>query len=105
MAYLIKANQRTDIDLSPQTVVDEVIQNVRTILTTVKYSIPLDRDFGISGTVVDLPINVAKARMTSEIFQAIKRYEPRASVESIGFSGEETGKLIPSVEVEIYEAG
>ncbi len=101
MAYLITANQQAEIDFAPQTVVEEVIQNVRTILTTIKYSIPLDREFGIDGTVIDLPINVAKAKMTNEIFQGIKRYEPRAVIESINFDGEETGRLIPTVGVSI----
>ncbi len=101
MAYLIKANQTAAIDFAPSTVVEEVIQNVRTILTTIKYSVPLDREFGIHGAVIDLPVNVAKAKMTNEIFQGIRHYEPRAVIESISFEGEQTGRLIPTVEVSI----
>ena len=103
MAYAVKGDDAFEIDFAPKTVVEEVIQNVRTIITTTKYSIPLDREFGIDGSVVDLPINVAKAKMTNEIFRAIRRYEPRAVIESVTFKGEETGRLIPTVEVSVNE--
>ncbi len=101
MTYIIKMNETQKIDFAPASVVEEVIQNVRTIVTTIKYSIPLDREFGIDGEVVDLPINVAKAKLTNEIFRAIRRYEPRAVIESIAFQGEETGRLVPTVGVSI----
>ncbi|MBQ8697921.1 MAG: hypothetical protein IJ521_02835 [Schwartzia sp.] len=101
MAYIIRADETPQSDFAPASVVEEVIQNVRTIITTIKYSIPLDRDFGIDGDVVDLPINVAQAKLTNEIFRAIRRYEPRAVIESIAFKGEDTGRLIPIVGVSI----
>ena len=101
MAYIIQMNETPQIDFAPASVVEEVIQNVRTIITTIKYSIPLDRGFGIDGDVVDLPINVAQAKLTNEIFRAIRRYEPRAVIESIAFKGEDTGRLIPIVGVSI----
>ena len=101
MAYIIQADETPQIDFAPASVVEEVIQNVRTIITTIKYSIPLDRGFGIDGEVVDLPINVAEAKLTNEIFRAIRRYEPRAVIESISFKGEDTGRLIPIVGVSI----
>lgn len=104
MGYLVTANSEPAIDFAPASVVDEVIQNVRTAITTTKYSIPLDRGFGIDGAVVDLPMNVAKAKLTNEIFRAIRRYEPRAVIENISFSGDEAGRLQPTVEVSVNEA-
>ena len=103
MSYIVNGDDAWDIDFAPKTVVEEVVQNVRTIITTIKYSIPMDREFGIDGSVVDLPVNVAKAKMTNEVFRAIKRYETRAVIESINFKGEETGRLIPIVEVSVNE--
>lgn len=101
MSYLITTDSEREIDLAPSTTAAEVMQNVATIISTIKYQIPLDRAFGIDGAVVDLPIIEARARMTNEIFQAVKRYEPRAVIESITFTGELEGKLIPTVEVSI----
>lgn len=84
---IITINDQLDnIDFAPSTVLKEIIQNVRTIITTVKTSVPLDRGFGIDGTIVDLPIPVARARITTEILQAINQYEPRAKVVSVDFS-------------------
>jgi len=103
MSYIINGDDAFEINFAPKTVVEEVLQNVRTIITTTKYSIPMDREFGIDGSVVDLPINVAQAKLTNEIFRAIKRYEPRAVIESITFKGEETGRLIPTLEVSVNE--
>lgn len=103
MSYIVKGDDAFEIDFAPKTVVEEVLQNVRTIVTTIRYSIPLDRAFGIDGSVVDLPINVAQTKLTNEIFRAIKRYEPRAVIESITFKGEETGRLIPTLEVSVNE--
>ncbi len=103
MSYIVNGDDAFEIDFAPKSVAAEVIQNVRTIITTIKYSIPMDREFGIDGSVVDLPINVAKAKITNEIFRAIRQYETRAVIESITFKGGETGRLIPTVEVSVNE--
>ena len=84
---------------------EEVLQNVRTIISTIKYEIPLDRDFGIDGDVIDMPMQQAQAKLTQEIFRAVRQYEPRAVIESISFSGDESGKLTPTLEVSIREVG
>ena len=101
MAYLVAASKEPSIDFAPGTVVEEVLQNVRTIITTIKGSIPLDRAFGIDGEVVDLPINVARAKLTNEIFRAIRLYEPRAVIEGITFEADLNGRLSPTVEVSV----
>ncbi len=104
MSYLLTANQKPAIDLAPKTTVEEVLQNVRTIITTIKYEIPLDRDFGIDGDVIDMPMQQTQAKLSQEIFRAVRQYEPRAVIESIDFSGDESGRLIPKLEVSISEA-
>ena len=104
MSYLLTANQKPAIDLAPKTTVEEVLQNVCTIITTIKYEIPLDRDFGIDGDVIDMPTQQAQAKLSQEIFRAVRQYEPRAVIESIDFSGDESGRLIPKLEVSISEA-
>lgn len=105
MSYLLTANRKPAIDLAPKTTVEEVLQNVRTIISTIKYEIPLDRGFGIDGDVVDMPMQQAQAKLTQEIFRAVRQYEPRAIIESISFSGDEFGRLMPTLEVSIRETG
>ena len=105
MSYLLAANQKPAIDLAPKTTVEEVLQNVRTIISTIKYEIPLDRGFGIDGDVIDMPMQQAQAKLTQEIFRAVRQYESRAIIESISFTGEASGKMVPKVEVSIRETG
>ena len=104
MSYLVTANKKPSIDFAPDSTVAEVLQNIQTILTTIKGEVPLDREFGISGEVIDMPMPRAQAVWSNEIFNQVKKYEPRARIESITFQGEETGKLIPTVEVSISES-
>lgn len=92
----------TEIDFAPQTELKEIIQNVKTILTTMKYSVPLDRNFGIIAASIDEPIPLAKAKCSAEIVEAIQRYEPRAEIVRITFNGDGMdGILKPNVQIRI----
>ena len=103
MTYEISGGEMPPLNLAPATLAEEVLQNVRMIISTVKYSVPMDREFGIDGAVVDRPINIAKAHLSNEIFRAVRRYEPRAVIESIEFNGDESGKLTPTIKIQISE--
>lgn len=101
MQYEVSVKAPEIIDIAPKNDVNEILQNVRTILATTKGTIPLDREFGIDGSVIDMPTMQAQAYLTNEIFQAIRKYEPRVSIDNITFDGEITGKLIPKVVITI----
>ena len=92
-----------EIDFAPADVLTEVIQNIRTICTTVKYSVPLDRNFGLSAVMLDAPTPKAMATLQAEIIAAIHKYEPRAHVTRVSFDGDMDGKLIPKVRCRIDE--
>lgn len=87
------------IDFEPANTAAEVGQNIYTLLSTAKYTVPLDRNFGLSTTFIDQPINAVKAKIRAEIMEAIARYEPRFTVTSIEFSSSELteGALYPVV--------
>ncbi len=90
------------VNFAPGSTVEEVLQNVRTILTTTKYSVPLDREFGLSATMIDEPLPKAMATLSAEIVEALRRFEPRAQVVSVNFSGDGMeGVLVPKVRVRI----
>ncbi len=101
MTYDVLAKPVQEIDFAPASEAAEILQNLRTIITTTKYSVPLDRDFGFNADMLDKPMNVAQAQLQSEIIMAIKRYEPRVTVTSISFTGTDDGRLIPKVQVMI----
>jgi len=95
------------ITLAPESIVEEILQNVSMIISTPQYSVPLNRAFGLPYKFLDKPIQVAKAMFVSEIADAVELFEPRAKVIAVIFvqSEEEgvAGKLIPKVEVKILE--
>jgi len=96
------ANTMNKVNFSPATVEEEVLQNVKTILTTVKYSVPLDREFGLSATMLDDPMPIAQAKLSAEIVGAIRRWEPRARVVEVKYEGDGMeGILRPKVRLEI----
>ncbi len=101
MIYDVLAHPKAGIDFAPASEVTEILQNLRTIITTTKYSVPLDRDFGINADALDKPMAVAQAQLQSDIIMAIKTYEPRVTVTSISFTGTDDGVLIPKVQVMI----
>lgn len=103
MNYEISVKNTAPIDFDPATEAEEILQNIRCILATIKYSVPLDREFGIDGTFIDKPMEVAKAKLTSEIVMAIAKYEPRATVTNIIWTSDIDGKLFPKVQVRIDE--
>jgi hypothetical protein len=82
---------------------EEILQNVRMILATPAYSCPMDREFAWDPNV-DAPINVAQARQTARIVDAIRRYEPRAQVASVSFTADSlNGALKPVVRVRVAD--
>ncbi len=93
------------VNFAPATELEEIAQNVRTILTTFKKTVPMDREFGISAETSDLPIAAAQATMTAEIVAAINRFEPRARVVSVDYEGVETeGVVQPKVRIKVNGA-
>ena len=93
------------VSLAPSSNFEEIAQNIRTLLLTPKGTVPLDRDFGIDLSLLDMPIDIAKARLTAEMAAAINRYEPRAKLLSADFSQSEplNGALNVVLKLEISE--
>ena len=89
------------VDFAPKTELLEIIQNVKTIITTVMGSIPLDRDIGVDISVLDNPVP-SVARLTSSIIDAVERYEPRVKVVKVVYKGDAEGGIVrPIVRVAI----
>ena len=82
----IEVNSQSTINFAPSEY-EEIIQNVRTIMTTFKKSIPMFREFG-ADKILDQPINIVETRITSQIANTIKRYEKRAKLVSIEYKSD-----------------
>lgn len=95
----------SSINFAPASTTAEIIQNVRTILATRKGDVPLDREFGLSWDFLSLPFAPAKAKLSTEIIQQLKRYEPRAKVIRITLDESNLidGQLKPRVVIGVNE--
>lgn len=84
---------------------DGLEQEIRTLLSTRKGSVPLDRDFGLTWQYVDLPMPEAMPYMIAEIARQLEKYVPRIKVRDIRFQSDDPleGILQPTVTVEIRE--
>lgn len=83
---------------------NEIAQNIRTILTTIRGTVPLDRGLGMDITALDTPIEWAKAQLTAQVYDVLQEYEPRAEVLEVDFKEEgRGGKLIPIVKYRLKE--
>lgn len=86
--------------------IDEILQNVRTIVTTVKGTVPLDRGFGIDISDLDLPIEISKAKMTAQIMDLVEEYEPRVEVLEVQYRQDDLeGRLVPMLTIRLREEG
>jgi hypothetical protein len=102
--YTVTA-QQGNLSLLPENTVDEVLQNVRVIISTIQGDVPLDRTLGLPGKFIDKPISVAKAILVTEVLEALERHEQRAEVVSVSIEidNDIPGKLVPVVEVKVID--
>lgn len=98
--YVISSNI-SKINFEPTTI-EEILQNIKMILTTHTFSCPMNRSFAWNHDELDGPINIVKARMTANIAEAIQNYEPRVELINVSFEVDDlNGKLKPIVRVRI----
>lgn len=94
--------QLTTIDFAPQNELAEIIQNIKALLTTAIFSVPLDREIGLNVSMLDQPIQVAQAKLTAQIIEKIHKYEPRVRISKVLYEGDPVdGILKPTVRVVI----
>ena len=98
--YEVMINPKS-INFAPSSEVEEVLQNVYTICSTVKGSVPMERGLGIDGKVIDEPIPKFRGEYIQEVVRSVREYEPRARVSRVEFSGDSDGKVCPKVYVKL----
>jgi phage baseplate assembly protein W len=104
MAHTVTTDGNMVVNLAPETVVEEVMQNITMILLTLKNTAPLDRNFGLSARFLDKPTPAAESILVGEVHDAIEQYEPRAEILGVFFERNEMqGKINVRVEVEIHD--
>lgn len=82
--------------------IEEIIQNIKTIITTPKGTVPFDRNFGIDFTILDKPIHIVKGLLIAEYAGQIRLYEPRAAIKEVIYDHDGiNGALRPKVVIEL----
>lgn len=103
--YLV-TGQTAGIQFGLDTVA-EILQNVRTIITTQRGSVPLDREFGVEMLFLDSPTPTAQALLTADVVESVEKYEPRVTVSEVSFIDDQVaamnGRLFPSVKIKIKD--
>ncbi len=105
MTYQVHSRGLSNLSLCEDDTVSEILQNVAMILGTRKGSIPLYRDFGLPMNFLDRPLPVAKNLLYNEVYEALLAYEPRATLEEVGFSFSEETPEKMTVYVEVSRDG
>lgn len=105
MSYFVSTKDGAGISLNEKDTVKSVLQNIKIILLTRQFSVPLYRDFGLPMQFLDRPMVAAKALLIAEIKDAITEFEPRATVIDITVEADLSvpGKLHAVVEVDIED--
>lgn len=100
---IISGSKATAIDWEPDSQMAEIAQNIRTLLSTHVFSVPLDRRLSISWGAVDEPLDGStESVLLEELFNAIQTYEPRVVIRSIEFEYDtDEQRLTPIVDVSI----
>ncbi|MCL2201272.1 MAG: GPW/gp25 family protein [Oscillospiraceae bacterium] len=95
------------INWFPKSREEEIINNLRTLISTPMGSVPMNRALGINASFIDDPAPKAIARATISIFEAIQEFEPRVEVVSVDYvpAVEQAllGKFYPRVVVRILD--
>lgn len=86
------------INWSP-TPVEEVVQNVRTLLATAPGTVPLSRAMGTPQDTLDTPESAAGARLQAAVVLAVKAYEPRVKVKRVRVTATADGVLAATAEL------
>lgn len=101
MTYIVPLNTVRDLSLDPADQESAVIQDIYCLLNTYIGEVPMYREFGIDGEFLHLPLNIAKAQLTSAVVDAIGKFMPELDVEDMTFSvdGERPDALTIQIEV------
>ena len=97
------AGKLETVEIMPESTEDEIVQNIKTIVSTTLGECPMCRDVGINPEAKHRPQSVAEVLLTRDIFMAMQDQEIRAELRNVEFGDmEEWGVLAPVLEVDIY---
>lgn len=85
------------INFRPGSLLEEIYQNIHTVIGTIKFTVPLMRDFGMKARFVDKPMTMLHPLYVAEVIETVEKYEPRVMVEEVKIGAEIDGQAYPVV--------
>jgi len=76
---------------------EEIFQNINTILGTYKFSVPLFRGFGFKAEFIDKPMSILHPLYVREVVETVEKYEERVIVEEVKMTAEIDGTAYPII--------
>lgn len=96
-----------EVNMFPNSVHEEILQNVMVLLKTRRGTVPLDRELGLENDFIDDPLPRGMMRFALFALETIQDYEPRVEVTEIDFTPRPDsamdGRLYPRVKVRILD--
>lgn len=87
--------------IGASTAAEDICRCLAILYATPVGSVALDREFGLDWDFVDLPTEVAKAKMAAEIIGKTRKYEPRVLVQEVKWETSNEGELKPKVVIQV----
>lgn len=105
MQIRISVFDKPKINFAPESVLEEIIQNVQNIFRQIKGTIPYQRDMGMDEGIIDLPTDNAIMIYQIDVIKQLKKFEPRVVIKSFNWSGSDkvNGNLKLVVTLDIDE--
>lgn len=101
MEVIIDTSQKANINWNAKGT-ERIIQNIVNLLNTFRYEVAYDRTIGLTGKFIDKPLDHAVAEATSEMYELITIYEPRATLKEVQYIGlDDKGNMQFKVVVDI----
>ena len=94
-----------EINFRPASVLEEIYQNINTIISTYKFTVPLNRGFGLDASFIDSPMSVIHPIYVAEIIETVEKYESRVIVEEVQMKVNLEGQVYPVISFRLREGG
>ena len=101
MKYTVRSDEKASFSLCENDPVKSILQNIRLIVATRKGTVTMYRAFGTEQAYIDKPTSVAETLAAADLREAIRIYEPRATLLDIRMEHNQAGESAIILEVEI----
>lgn len=84
-------------DYEDASIIQEINRNLTVLINTPAGTCAGDRSYGIDGSFVGLPAQIAENRLAIELMEKIPIYEPRAEVLEVSCASDSEGHLVATI--------